>query len=65
MINKTEQFDWNSKSLTVDNCEDKIGAQLMQLLVLPTIDYFLPLLAEGGFPDYLIRHPEIWKSALP
>jgi hypothetical protein len=62
MIERIKEFDWNSKSLTIDNCKDKIDGKLMQILVLPTVDYFLPLLAEGGFPDYLICHPEIWKS---
>ena len=57
-------FDWNSKSLTIDNCRNKLmlGDGLMRVLVLPTIDDFLPLLAEVGFPDYLIQHPEVWKS---
>jgi hypothetical protein len=57
-----KQFDWNSKALTFDNCKDKIGDDLMRVLVLPTIDYFLPYLAASGFPDYLIQHPDIWKS---
>lgn len=57
-----EQFDWNSKAITFDNCKDKLGNNLMRVLVLPTIDYFTPYLAASGFPDYLIQHPDVWKS---
>jgi hypothetical protein len=62
-----EQFDWNSKALTFNTCRsrfgsNKLGVNLMRVLVLPTIDLFLPLLAEVGFPDYLIQHPDVWKS---
>jgi hypothetical protein len=59
---QVDRFDWNSKALTVENCGDKLGGNLMRVLVLPTIDYFLPYLAASGFPDYLIQHPDIWKS---
>jgi hypothetical protein len=62
MNQEVERFDWNSTALTVENCKDILGDQLMRVLVLPTIDDFLPLLAEVGFPDYLIQHPEVWKS---
>jgi hypothetical protein len=62
-----EQFDWNSKALTFNTCRSftgstKLGVDLMRVLVLPTIDLFLPVLAEVGFPDYLIQHPDVWKS---
>jgi hypothetical protein len=62
-----EQFDWNSKALTFNTCRScfgstKLGVNLMRVLILPTIDLFLPVLAEVGFPDYLIQHPDVWKS---
>jgi hypothetical protein len=65
---RVKQFDWHSTALTIDNCRgsynfgSRLGDELMQVLVLPTSDYFLPLLAQGGFPEYLIGHPQIWKS---
>jgi hypothetical protein len=62
MNQEIERFDWNSKALTFDNCKDKLGSDLMRVLVLPTIDYFLPYLAASGFPDYLIQHPDVWKA---
>jgi hypothetical protein len=68
MSEESKIFDWNSKTLTLDNCKNesgyssKLGNNLMSVLTLPAVDYFLPYLAEGGFPDYLIQHPEIWKS---
>jgi hypothetical protein len=62
MNQEAKRFDWNSTALTVENCKDILGDRLMRVLVLPTIDDFLPLLAEVGFPDYLIQHPDVWKS---
>jgi hypothetical protein len=64
---KIEQFDWNSKALTFNTCRScydstKLSVNLMRVLILPTIDLFLPVLAEVGFPDYLIQHPDVWKS---
>jgi hypothetical protein len=64
---KIKQFDWNSKALTFNTCRScygstKLGSDLMRVLILPTIDLFLPVLAEVGFPDYLIQHPDVWKS---
>jgi hypothetical protein len=62
-----EQFDWNSEALTFNTCRNRFGStklssDLMRVLILPTIDLFLPVLAEVGFPDYLIQHPDVWKS---
>jgi hypothetical protein len=67
MNEQIEQFDWYSKALTFNTCRSrngstKLGVDLMRVLVLPTIDCFLPVLAEVGFPDYLIQHPDVWKS---
>jgi hypothetical protein len=65
MSDQAEQFDWNSTALTVDNCGDKFGdppTELMGVLGLLRVDYFLPLLSEVGLPDYLIQHPQVFRS---
>jgi hypothetical protein len=55
------KFDWNSNSITrVDSQWDL--ERLMMTLVIPTIDYFVPILAKIEFPEYLTENPEIWKS---
>jgi hypothetical protein len=55
------KFDWNSGSITyIDSYRDL--QRLIMTLAMPTIDYFIPILAKVDFPEYLIKHPDIWKS---
>jgi hypothetical protein len=62
MINKIiDKFDWNSNSIAY--VDSQYGLErLIMALVIPTIDYFVPILAKIDFPEYLIEHPDIWKS---
>jgi hypothetical protein len=55
------KFDWNSDSITyIDSYRDL--QRLIMTLAMPTIDEFIPILAKVDFPEYLIKHPDIWKS---
>jgi hypothetical protein len=55
------KFDWNSDSITyIDSYPDL--QKLIMTLAMPTIDDFIPILAKVDFPEYLIKHPGIWKS---
>lgn len=57
-----DKFDWNSNSITYIDSGWHLG-KLIMTLAIPTIDYFIPILAKVDFPEHLIEHPDIWKSA--
>jgi hypothetical protein len=53
------KFDWNSRYLLHDRWA---FSRLSHVLVIPTIDSFLPLLSQTDFPSLILEKSEIYKG---